>query len=344
MNIAGIGTINRCGRGLEALRGVLKGEAELRSTEQVSADLRDGLKSAGLLKSIRRADHFSRMALLAAHDAVVDSGLPAAEVASSLGIVLATGLGPHVSTMKFLDGIIDFGELGVSPLVFSHTVHNAAASYVASMMGSNGATVTVTQFMLSWHHALLQARVWLEAGRYSHVLVGAVEESGQVLNDVLHCKVCTSRHANEEGPPVLDEYGEGSVFFLLTGKDIPGPYAMFDSIGRGSVTEWGSSDLMIASPDFLQEVGDPSRDIASAPKEDLDYTALFGRMMTGNAFNCMIAALVIGDHTVYVRPPYTKELEPERVCPEVIAALCCIQHSRRGEPSVVRLREHDRWR
>ena len=336
MNIVGIGTVNRCGRGLEHLREALAGGESDRDAERLSSDVREGLKSAGLSKSARRADRFSRMTLLAAHDAVVDSQIPRDEMAASVGIILATGLGPHVSTFGFLDGILDFGEKAASPTVFSHSVHNAATSYVASMLGSNGASITVTRFALSWHHALLHASAWLDAGRSTYVLVGATEESGAVMEAVLRARAGAEGSAANPATSAADGLGEGSVFFLLTRGDAPRTYAALDPVFRGEARP-GASDLTITSPDLLGSDSPPLPADALPEAEALGHTALFGRMMTGCAFSCLVGALVIRDQTVYAA---LRSGRPgsNRTRPAAVDRVWCIQHDRTAAPSVVCLR------
>ena len=72
------------------------------------------LKDSAVLGKMRRADRFSKMAVLAAHDAMAAAepvGLPPV-APERIGIILGTALGPHVTTFKFLDDIIEYGDKG----------------------------------------------------------------------------------------------------------------------------------------------------------------------------------------------------------------------------------------
>ena len=122
------------------------------------------LTDKAVLKGMRRADRFSKMAVLAAWDAVEDSGIAIRGGEGRLGIILATAFGPQATAFRFLDEIIDHGDGRASPTLFSHSVHNAAASYVASALKSRGPTLTVTQFAFSFHQALAACRR-LDPGR-----------------------------------------------------------------------------------------------------------------------------------------------------------------------------------
>ncbi len=126
------------------------------------------------VKGIRRADRFVKMAVAASLDACSESMLPKDRTEAS--IIVATMFGPHATTFRFLDNILDYSDKGVSPTVFSHSVHNAAASYIASALGVMGQTLTITSFNDPLNQALVLAKAWLESGQAVKVLVCYVDE------------------------------------------------------------------------------------------------------------------------------------------------------------------------
>lgn len=136
------------------------------------------LKAPDVLKGMRRADRFSKIAALAAHDAVKVSG----EYNENLAIIVSTQFGPHSSTFKFLDDILEYGDAETSPTVFSHSVHNAAAHYVATTIGSKAMATTLTLFDQPFVNALELAFSWLEEGRAEEVLLGYVEERSEAMD------------------------------------------------------------------------------------------------------------------------------------------------------------------
>ena len=203
MYIHGIGIISSVGRGLDAFCGALTsgplpmtGDGFHRVSEK---DLKDPI----LAKEARRADRFDRMAILAGLDALRDARIRSDVHPSIVGLILATGLGPHVTTFRFLDDIINFKERDVSPTLFSHSVHNAAVSYVSLLAGIRGPTLTVTRFSFAFHEALNLARCWLEQKRCEYVLIGAVDELGMVMEQIFASR-----------PPANIPLGEGSVFLF----------------------------------------------------------------------------------------------------------------------------------
>ena len=163
MNILGMGQISARGRGVESFRSALDYGWVEPSREKFSEFSDENipvysinstlLKDKRVLSKARRADRFSRMAVLAAWDAMHDSGLLENIEDETLGIIVATAFGPHESTFRFLDNLLDYGEKGVSPTIFAHSVHNAAASYIASALGKKGHILTITDFCFPFHNA-----------------------------------------------------------------------------------------------------------------------------------------------------------------------------------------------
>ena len=173
MKIAGIGLL--CSQGM----GMANFEKSLRSGWQrpgeTAAHWLGGKKAMAylvdlaavpdrtLLKKIRRSDAVSKMSVLAAADALQDSGIENINQ-KKIGIILATAFGPHVTTFNFLDDILDHGDPAVSPTTFSNSVHNAAASYISTAFNIKGPTLTISQFRFSFQSALQLAKSWLDQG------------------------------------------------------------------------------------------------------------------------------------------------------------------------------------
>ena len=116
MNVAGVGVVFARGRGITALEEALKqgwvppapgayaaeGEQRMPAYCVEQATLADRV----VLKGMRRADRFSKMAVLAAWDAVEDSGFARQRGETRIGIILATAFGPQATAFRFLDEII----------------------------------------------------------------------------------------------------------------------------------------------------------------------------------------------------------------------------------------------
>ncbi len=300
MKICGTGTVCAHGRGMAALESVLTSGAVPPS--QIAVPFRDVpfpvyavapeiLKDRTVLGEMRRADRFSKMATLAAYDAMAESGATL-ENPERVGIIFATAFGPHNTTFSFLDDILNYGDAGVSPTIFSNSVHNAAVSYISHTLKIKGPTWTITSFHDPFQQALLLAQVWLDEGRCDQVLVGAGDECGMVLNYVCSQKLAIAETAaqmrpffNTAGPAVIP--GELSVFFLLSRdtsggvqiilrqKDLPAP------------------DLLIVDFESRQ------LDLRSAQIPTGCWSHLIGATPVSTAFSCAVAGLMLQRQKVY---------------------------------------------
>ncbi|CCK82003.1 MULTISPECIES: beta-ketoacyl synthase chain length factor [Desulfobacula] len=131
------------------------------------------------IKGIRRADIFAKMAVSASKKAC--AGFDFENENTEISIIVATLFGPHVTTFNFLDNLLDYSDSGVSPTTFSHSVHNAAASYIATSLKINGQSLTITSFNDPFKQALILADAWFEFNQAKKILVCYVEEESDPL-------------------------------------------------------------------------------------------------------------------------------------------------------------------
>ncbi len=284
-----------------------------------------------VLARMRRADRLSQLAALAARDAYQDAGLDGA-ASERTGIIVATGLGPHVTTFRFLEEILSYGDAGPSALVFSHAVHNTAASYIATLLDLRGPAVTVAQTDFAFHEALLLAEGWLAEGRCDQVLVGAVEELGEVMRYVCHRK-CPAPADGRLRPFAfaarpLTVPGEGSFFLLLRNAGA-GPRLR---VTLGVEHPPSGCDLLLVDADGMSgdETGYPR--LLRAPHAS--FLALAGGMLTGSAFHVALAAWMLRHRRVLPAPDVSPEaglaaLDPRRVA--------CVKVNCAGEGAFVEL-------
>jgi 3-oxoacyl-[acyl-carrier-protein] synthase II len=297
-----------------------------------------------VLKKMRRADRFSKMAVLAAWDAVKDSGIEIDEGGASLGIILATAFGAQVTAFRFLDEIIDHGDASVSPTLFSHSVHNAAASYIASALGNHGPTLTVTQFGLSFHQALILARAWIHEGRCEHVLVGSVEECGTVMEYLCSQKLEIAEDGKirpfEFSPSPSAVPGEGSAFLLLSREGRDKKYCELRGVFLDDEAGEGDPDLRILDADGMSEDETCYQEIASQDVLIGGYSPLFGSMLTGSAFHCAAAAVMLKNQTLYACPVQDNPHDA-RVCTSTeqknLERIQCVRYSCLHERAVIEL-------
>jgi 3-oxoacyl-[acyl-carrier-protein] synthase II len=315
MKIAGIGMVFAEGLGINSLERALQngwrkpGEVAAHPVTggTVPAYLVDlnATPVKALLKKVRRSDTLSKMSVVAASDALVNSGIE--NIAQKkLGIIISTAFGPHVTTFDFLDDILDHGDAAVSPTTFSNSVHNAAASYVATSLNIKGPTLTITQFQFSFQAALQLAQAWLGQDRCDYALVGAVDQYGEVLGYVSDHKLTTAKDGRIKPftfNPTCQVPGEGAAFFLLSKGNEGNVYCEVDAIHTGEDPDRERSvDINIIDADGMLPDESAYRSSLSADIPTAAYSPLFGSMMIGSAFNIATGALMLKQQTQYAAP------------------------------------------
>jgi 3-oxoacyl-[acyl-carrier-protein] synthase II len=315
MNILGIGILFSQGMGMASLEKALQNgwqkpdevsdtrhPNQKRSAYQVNFE---AVPNKTLLKKIRRADKLSKMSLIAAADAIADSGITDI-TQKKIGIILATGFGAHVTTFEFLDGILDFGDAAVSPTSFSNSVHNAAASYVSSSLNIQGPTMTVTQFRFSFQAALQLAQAWLDQGRCEYVLVGGADQYGDIVGFVSAQKL----NAAQDGKikpftfkPTCCVPGEGATFFLVSNQKTEKSYCALHALHTSDdPNPEKSNDITIIDTDGMLPDESVYRSFLSLDTLVTAYTPLFGSMMTNSALNIAAGALMLKQQMTYAAP------------------------------------------
>jgi len=304
MFISGIGIVFTRGRGIDSFEKALKeGWREPSAGELVPAYRVDQetLTDASLSKKIRRADRFSKMAVLSAVDAYRDSGITVNE-RNKIGIILATAFGPHSTTFSFIDDILDYGDASVSPTKFSNSVHNAAASYVSSILESRGPTITLTHFKFAFQNALILADSWISEGRCDHVLCGCTEELGTVMEYACNMKLNIAKDgkinpfAFSDSPVSVP--GEGSVFIMLSKEKGGNNYGKVAEVSF-SQNIAGNPDLFVIDADGMNGDETGYKEIINHGAAIAGYSPLFGSIPTGSAFNFAAAALMLKNQIAY---------------------------------------------
>ena len=315
MKIAGIGMIFTQGLGIDSLEKALQNgwqkPGEVASHTATGGTLPaylvdlNATSVKAMLKKVRRSDTLSKMSVVAASDALVNSGIENI-VQKKLGIIISTAFGPHVTTFDFLDDILDHGDAAVSPTTFSNSVHNAAASYVATFLNIKGPTLTITQFQFSFQAALQLAQVWLEQGRCDYVLAGAVDQYGEVLGYVSDHKLTTAKDGRVKPftfNPTCQVPGEGAAFFLLSKGNDGNVYCAVNAVHTSDDPDSGKSvDIDIIDADGMLPDESAYRSSLSPDIPVAAYSPLFGSMMIGSAFNVAAGALMLQQQKCYAAP------------------------------------------
>jgi len=163
-------------------------------------------------RTLRRVDHYARMAILACHLALEDAGM-ANGLPENTGLVVATGMGPTANTLDLQPADVAATDLALSPILFSNSVQNAAAAYISMLLKVRGPSLSINQYEMAMPLAFQAAIDWLEEGRTETVLVGSVDCFSKALHEAfLNCRDDRNGDGGRRAFPV----GEGSAFFILT--------------------------------------------------------------------------------------------------------------------------------
>ncbi len=166
--------------------------------------LDDLLAPKELEAALRRADEFIKLAMTCVHNGLKNSKYSAD--ASRSGIVLGTAYGPMQTNFEVLDLVVS-GQQS-SPTLFSHSVFNGAAGYLARNFACAGMSITLTDFAWPFFHALRQAKEAIMDGTLDHCLVLQVDTYSKLLDDIR--KQCAKDYQMPWNP--------GCVLWLLEKK------------------------------------------------------------------------------------------------------------------------------
>jgi len=277
-SVLGIGAVTPLGRDLETIAQRLAQEPMNANRDAAPAALTVDealLADAAIAPRLRRAGRLERMAVTAARDAWLSAqGSSGAIAPQDVGVIVATGLGPHVRTFRFLDGILDFSDASASPTDFSHSVHNVAAAYITEILQLRSRSCTIADFETAFEQAVQLAQCWLAEESCQRVLVGAVEEVGEVMLHVLQRML----------PPTAGgcRAGEGAVFLTL------GPQKCAGQAWIAAGADGADLDI-VDEPELAELARHPSgqaRAEATA-RPVVTFSPFFGTMATSSAFNVL---------------------------------------------------------
>jgi len=346
MKIGGIGQVSTCGRGVDLLDQALKA-----GWQEPSKGIKDQTSCAYLVnpatlkdksKKTRRADKFSKMAVIAAQDAIEDCGITIDK--SRVGLIVSLAFGPHATTFEFLDTLLDYGDSGASPIKFSNSVQNSAASYITEVLGITGPCLTVTQFQFSFQNALLMGKLWIEENRCDYCLVGAVDQYGEVMGFLQNRKLTPALDGKIKPfsfHPTCQVPGEGAAFFML-GKDFINNYCQLESITFNN-QEKPSGDLNIIDTDGTLDDESAYLKLLSLEIPTAAYSPLFGSMLIGSAFNTMVGALSLKNQQVYENPvtenPLGLNIKTKNISD--LQKISCISCNCKGQNTVIEMKKHE---
>jgi 3-oxoacyl-[acyl-carrier-protein] synthase II len=196
--VTGVGAVTGAvAGGRDAVAGWLGRGSAPAATAPVDEALRGRIEAA----EERRWSRVCRLAVAAAREALADAGLAGGE---GLGLVIGTEFGDLTSSLEFVEGYLQRGPGGLSPLLFPGTVMNTMAAAATIAVGARGLSLTLNAPDIAGELAVARAAAAVRAGRVDAALAGGADEAVPLLREMLaHLGAGQSRR------------DEGAVFVVL---------------------------------------------------------------------------------------------------------------------------------
>ena len=185
--ITGAGTINALGRGVPATFEAMRegrcgiGELDFRDVERLAIRIGGQVKGYEPEDTFNRQqlalyDRFTQFALIAAREAIAQSGLEFhGDMADRSGVVLGTSGGGLTTQDENYRSVYEEGKNRVHPFVVPKLMNNAAASHVSMEFNLRGPTFTVATACASSNHAMGLAFQMVRSGACPAMITGGSE-------------------------------------------------------------------------------------------------------------------------------------------------------------------------
>ncbi|TKZ21164.1 beta-ketoacyl-[acyl-carrier-protein] synthase family protein [Shimia litoralis] len=346
--ITGAGTINALGHTVpetyEAMRegrcGI--GELEMRDVDRLAIKIGGqvrGYKADTCFNRQQLAlyDRFTQFALIAAREAVKQSGLEfSGDLAAKSGVVLGTSGGGMQTLDENYRSVYGEGKNRVHPFVVPKLMNNAAASHVSMEFNLKGPSFTVATACASSNHAMSQAFQMVRSGM-SPVMVTGGSESMLCFGGVkaweglrvMSKDACRPFSANRNGMV----QGEGAGVFVFEeyehatarGADILAEVA-------GFAMSSDASDIVMPSKQGAARAISGALADGRINPEEVGYINAHG---TGTAANdkteCAAVADVFGQHADTLMISSTKSMHGHLIGGTgAVELLACIMALREG--------------
>ncbi|UWQ20260.1 beta-ketoacyl synthase [Jannaschia sp. W003] len=231
--ITGAGTVNALGADVPATLWAMRegrsaiGPLEIRDAERlaapVGAQVRGFDPAAHLDRStLSLLDRYAQFALVAAAEAVAQSGLDASALGERGAVVLGNSGGGLTTSDDAYRAVYEARRDRVHPFTVPRLMNSAAAAHLSMRWGLLGPSLTVATACASSNHALAQGMWLIRTGQADVVLAGGAEamlcfggvKAWEGLR-VMSADTCRPFSANRSGMV----QGEGAAVFVLERMD-----------------------------------------------------------------------------------------------------------------------------
>jgi nodulation protein E len=185
--VTGIGAICALGRNIEdfaaSLREGRSGIATIQSADCSTLRFRNGAEVSGYDhrpyfddKQADFMDRFAQFAVIAAREAVADSGIEWTEtLRENSAIITGSCVGGQSTEDAGFTNVYKLGQTRVHPLTIPKTMANAGASHISMEFGITGPSYTISTACSSSSHAIGQAFWMVRSGAAPLAITGGSE-------------------------------------------------------------------------------------------------------------------------------------------------------------------------
>ena len=177
--ITGIGIVSCFGRGKEAAAdAIASGRSGIRIIENfdsslLSCRIAGEVPAEALLHAPTAGDRFTRLALIAAAEAVDEAALPGAGIdPQRIGTIIGTGLGGSETQDAAYRRLYEQKLTRLAPTAIPYSMYNAASSAVSARWNATGPATSTVSACASSAHAIGQAFHWIRHGLVDAVIAG----------------------------------------------------------------------------------------------------------------------------------------------------------------------------
>lgn len=358
--ITGAGTINALGQNVpETLAAMAAGRCGIgaldirdvaRLSVQIGAQVRGYDEQVHFNRQqIALYDRFTQFALLAAKEAVAQSGLTfEGDLSLRAGVVLGTAGGGVNTWDENYRSVYEEGKNRVHPFVVPKLMNNAAASHVSMEYDLRGPAFTVATACASSNHAMGLAFQMIRAGACTVMLTGGSEamlcfggiKAWEGLR-VMSRDACRPFSANRNGMV----QGEGAATFVFEDYDharARGAEMLAEVVGFAMTSD--AADIVMPSAQGAERAMTGALRDARLNPADVGYINAHG---TGTAANdkteCAAVAHAFGPHADRLMISSTKSMHGHLIGGTgAVELLACIMALRDGIIApTVGYEEHD---
>jgi nodulation protein E len=231
--VTGLGVVSAVGIGLDAYWESLRGGAggigkctALWTRDERSESFQPNVaevkgfdaEASKMGVEVTRMDRFTQMAVMAADEAVADSGLDlAAENTARIATIIGSGIGGHETQDEAYYGMLRRGKR-VHPLTVLRTIASTAPSLLSIRYGLRGPAYSIASACASGAHAIGASADMIRAGTADIALTGAAEACltyGCLMAwnamHIMSAGVCRPFSRNRDGLVI----GEGAGILVL---------------------------------------------------------------------------------------------------------------------------------